>query len=396
MRDAHLERDGGPLLVLKLEQLQATTSNYHRTHVPNPAVGHAARLPGTRAAHAAWSTAVAALATLALWATPAGASTLVIEGAGDGHGVGMSQDGALGYAQHGWSYEAILAHYYTGTTIGRAPAKAIIRVLVHSKVVKVPLERYVRGVVSAEMPSNWPLAALEAQAVASRSYALSSHAGGSRFDVYSDTRSQVYESPPTPAAETASTNAAVAATAGQIALYNGKPATTYFYASSGGMTENIEDSFLGAPAEPWLVAVPDAYETTASEWKRNLTFPAAAARLRGLVKGSFRGVEVLTRGVSPRIVAAEVLGTRGATRVSGPELAARLGLTSTWAFFSVKRGAHVRREPDASGRAPTAGRPTGSAPTPPVIPTPPTSPQGGAQAPGATVSTVGTGGASAG
>jgi stage II sporulation protein D len=296
------------------------------------------------------------LAALALWATPAGASTLVIEGAGDGHGVGMSQDGALGYAQHGWSYEAILAHYYTGTTLGMAPAKAAIRVLVGSKVVRVPLERYVRGVVAAEMPSSWPLAALEAQAIASRSYALTAHAGGSRFDVYSDTRSQMYLGK---AAETASTNAAVAATAGQIVLYNGQPAATYFFASSGGMTENIEDSFLGAQAEPWLVGVQDAYETSASQWKHSLSFGAAASRLRGLVKGSFRGIEVLRRGVSPRIVAAEVLGTRGATPVSGPELSGRLELTSTWAFFSVKRGAHLTREPDLSGRAPVSTAGTG-------------------------------------
>jgi stage II sporulation protein D len=214
--------------------------------------------------------------------------------------------------------------------------------------------------------------------------------------VYSDTRSQVYESPPTPAAETAGTNAAVAATAGQIVLYNGQPAATYFFASSGGMTENIEDSFLGAQAEPWLVGVPDAYETHASRWKLDLTFGAAAARLRGLVKGSFRGVEVLRRGASPRIVSAEVLGSRGTTTVSGPELAGRLGLTSTWAFFSVKRGAHLKREPDLSGQAPTAGQPTGSAPPPPA-PTPiPSSPQGGAQAPIAGVSTASTGGSAAG
>ena len=49
-----------------------------------------------------------------------------------------------------------------------------------------------RGVVGAEMPASWPLAALEAQAVASRTYALTDHAGGARFDVYADTRSQVY------------------------------------------------------------------------------------------------------------------------------------------------------------------------------------------------------------
>jgi len=318
----------------------------------------------------------------------------VIEGAGDGHGVGMSQDGALGYAQHGWSDQAILAHYYTGTTIGQAPAHAVIKVLEGSRVVSVPIERYVRGVVAAEMPSSWPLAALEAQAIASRSYALTSHAGGSRFNVYSDTRSQMYLGV---AAETASSNAAVAATAAQVVDYAGQPVTTYFFASSGGMTEDIADSFLGAEAEPWLVGVADAYETKASSWKLSVSFGSAASRLRGLVKGSFRGIEVLKRGVSPRIVAAEVLGSRGVTKVSGPELAGRLGLTSTWAFFSVKRGANVTREPDASGAAPTAGQPSGSeAPpaTPPAAPA--SSPQGGAPAPAATVSTVSAGGVAAG
>jgi SpoIID/LytB domain protein len=379
MRVRELERDGGVLCVLRWAPMRAMASTYHRVRVPKRAADTTAKLlAGT-------------LATLALCAAPAGAATLVIEGAGDGHGVGMSQDGALGYARHGWSYQAILAHYYTGTTLGQAPAKAVIRVLVGSRVQAVPIERYVRGVVAAEMPSGWPLAALEAQAVASRTYALESHAGGARFNVYSDTRSQVYEGT---TAETASSNTAVADTAGQIVLYDGQPAITYFFASSGGMTENIENSFVGAQAEPWLVSVPDAYESSASSWKVDLGFGAVAARLRGLLKGSLRGIEVLKRGVSPRIVSAEVLGTRGDTPVSGPELAARLGLASTWEFFSVKSGATLTREPDLSGRAPTAGAPTGTAPPAPTPP--PTSPQGGAPAPAATVSTVKTGGAAAG
>src|ERR1022692_3781844 len=142
----------------------------------------------------------------------ASASQLLIDGAGDGHGVGMSQDGALGYAEHGWSYTAILSHYYTGTAIGQAPANTVIKVLVGSKVRDLALESYVRGVVSAEMSASWPLAALEAQAVASRTYALTSDAGGAKFDVYSDDRSQVYLGR---AAETSRTNTAVAATAGQ-------------------------------------------------------------------------------------------------------------------------------------------------------------------------------------
>ncbi len=357
--------------------------------------------PETRRSFAAlvsrgWALLAQALAVLALSAAPAAASTLVIEGAGDGHGVGMSQDGALGYAEHGWSDAAILAHYYTGTALGQAPAGHMVKVLVGSKVVRVPLERYVRGVVSAEMPASWPTAALEAQAIASRTYALTDDAGGSRFDVYSDTRSQMYLGV---AAETAATNAAVAATAGQIVTYGGQPAITYYFASSGGMTEDVQNSFLGAAPEPWLQGVPDSYETKASSWKLSMSFASATARLGGLVKGSFRGIEVLTRGVSPRIVSAEVLGSRGASPVSGPELAARLGLLSTWAYFSVKNGASVTREPDASGQRPFTPSPAGS---PPVVAAPAPTPgaQGGEQAPASTVSSsasaAATGGAEAG
>jgi SpoIID/LytB domain protein len=286
-------------------------------------------------------------------AASAATQTLVITGAGDGHGVGMSQEGALGYAEHGYSDQQILAHYYTGTAIGQAPANTVVRVLVGSHVEQVPLERYVRGVVSAEMPAQWPLAALEAQAIASRTYALTAHAGGSRFDVYSDTRSQVYSGQE---AETAQTNAAVADTAGQIVTYDGKPATTYFFASSGGMTEDVQNAFPGSEPEPWLVGVPDPYDSGAQfDWQVTMSFATVTARLRGLVKGSLRGIEVLKRGASPRILAALVLGSRGDVQVSGDELAARLGLTDTWAYFGVRAGSGpISPEPEQSA-TPSAG-----------------------------------------
>jgi stage II sporulation protein D len=294
-------------------------------------------------------------------ASAAAAQTLMIAGAGNGHGVGMSQDGAYGYAKHGYGYQAILAHYYTGTTIGQAPAGAVVRVLIGTKVHKVPLERYVRGVVSAEVPSEWPLAALEAQAIASRTYALTAHAGdrskiGQRFDVYSDTRSQVYRGV---AAETAQTNAAVAATAGQIVTYAGAPAITYFFADSGGMTEDVQNAWPGSEPQPWLRGVPDPYDTGAQGgWKLTMSFATAAARLRGLLKGALRGIEVLRRGYSPRILTAAILGSAGATQVSGATLAQRLGLRDTWAYFSVSSGTGpAKPEPDLSG-SPSATGPT--------------------------------------
>jgi SpoIID/LytB domain protein len=326
------------------------------------------------------------LATLAFSASApptaraATAKTLVIAGAGDGHGVGMSQDGAYGFAKHGWSSQEILAHYYTGTTIGQAPAGAVVRVLIGATVRRVPLERYVRGVVSAEIPSEWPLAVLEAQAIASRTYALTAHAGGSRFDVYADTRSQVYRGA---AAETAQTNAAVAATAGQIVTYAGHPAITYFFASSGGMTEDVQNAFPGSEPQPWLRGVPDPYESARSGWRLSLSFHAAAARLQGLVKGGFRGIEVLRRGRSPRILTAAILGSAGTTQIDGPTLAARLGLRDTWAYFSVRTGTGpAKPEPDPSGASPA------TSPTATPARSAPITSQGGVSAAAGAVATV--------
>ncbi len=236
---------------------------------------------------------VAVILGLGVAAPAAGAWQLVIEGAGEGHGVGMSQDGALGLAKHGFTDTQILTHYYSGVTIGTAPADSVVRVLEGSKVVRVPLERYVRGVVAAEMPASWPLAALEAQAIASRTYALTAHAGGSRFDVYADTRSQVYEGA---AAETSQSNAAIAATAGQIVTYAGHPAITYFFASSGGHTEDVQYAFEGSEPEPWLQAVTDPYEGILHA----LEIHALQRHRRRTAVGPFQGQPAGHRGPAPR------------------------------------------------------------------------------------------------
>ncbi len=337
---------------------------------------------------------VALLSLLALAASVPGAvasgpgsRTMVIKGAGYGHGVGMSQEGALGYAEHGYSYRAILAHYYTGTSLGTVSQRTKVTVLLGRKVRAIPLETYVQGVVGAEMSANWPLAALEAQAVASRTYALTDHAGGSRFDVYADTRSQVFLGAK---AHTAETNAAVAATAGQIVTYAGRPAITYFFASSGGMTESVQNAFSGAAPEPWLRGVPDPYDQgPGHSWSVSMSFAAAAARLRDLVKGAFRGIEVLRRGYSPRILSAYVLGSAGRTLVSGPELEERLGLDDSWAYFSVRTASGTQPEPDLSryttpaGVAPEApATPETAPPGEPAPPAgaPPAGPEGGTTA----------------
>jgi stage II sporulation protein D len=91
-----------------------------------------------------------------------------------------------------------------------------------------------------------------------------------------------------------------------------------------------------------------------------MTLGQADRKLGSLVKGAFRGIEVVRRGRSPRIVEAEVIGTRGRTLVTGGQLRARLGLYDTWAFFtSITTG----KEPAPEDPGPPTGgaEPFGSA-----------------------------------
>src|SRR3954466_12341307 len=74
---------------------------------------------------------IAAALFLALTAPAALAkpkTTFTIRGAGFGHGVGMSQYGAMGYAEHGSSAAQILAHYYSGTALGTTDPNRKVRV----------------------------------------------------------------------------------------------------------------------------------------------------------------------------------------------------------------------------------------------------------------------------
>jgi stage II sporulation protein D len=199
----------------------------------------------------------------------------------------------------------------------------------------IGLEQYLAGVVAAESPSSWPAAALQAQAVAARTYALTTSAGGSLgFTQYADTRSQMYRGV---ASETPSTNAAINATSGEVVTYGGKPVVTYFFSTSGGRTENVEESVLGNTPRPWLRSVKDPYDDVSPyhRWRLKLSMKDAAKKLgRSLVKGSFRGIVVVERGASPRVRQADVVGSKGRVRTSGATLRRKLGLRDTWAYFT--------------------------------------------------------------
>ena len=122
---------------------------------------------------------------------------------------------------------------------------------------RVGLESYLLGVVSAEMGRRGPAeqAALRAQAVVSRTYALRNlgrwKAQG--FDLVATVADQVYSGQ---GAETPEGRAAVGETRGRLLTYEGAPIEAFFYSTCGGRTADGFEVFRGA-ARPYLRSVPD-------------------------------------------------------------------------------------------------------------------------------------------
>ena len=218
------------------------------------------------------------------------------------------------------------------------------------------LENYVRGVVPAEIPATWPAEALKAQALAARTYALTTRKPVTGFDQYADTRSQVYRGV---SAEKPTSDAAIAATAGEVVTYQGNPVVTYFFSTSGGRTENVENSFIGSPAQPWLRSVDDPYDDVSPRHRwgpYRWSASTVSRKLGSLVKGSFRSIRVTQRGASPRVVDATIVGTGGTTKITGPQLRSRLGLFDTWVYFN-QMSTNVAPAPTTTPTTPTTPDP---------------------------------------
>jgi len=137
--------------------------------------------------------------------------------------------------------------------------RGVIRILGTSSgaiaVNEVGLDLYLRGVVPAEMPASWPVEALRAQAIAARSYAEEHvHPGSGSYDLFDDTRSQVYHGS---LGETTKTNGIVIATAGQLLKSGSAIINALYHSSDGGATENNENVFTSGTGQ--IVAGPDSY-----------------------------------------------------------------------------------------------------------------------------------------
>ncbi|MDO8119966.1 SpoIID/LytB domain-containing protein [Isoptericola sp. b490] len=202
----------------------------------------------------------------------------------------------------------------------------------------VPMEEYLRGVVPRESPAYWKPAALQAQAVAARSYALykKEHASGA-VDLCDTTACQVYGGRATAtwngsasdgtatAKESVSTDLAIEATVGQVRTYGGHTALTEFSSSNGGWTRAGGVPYQVAKADPWTGSAPG---DPVSSWTTALSVERVQRSCPS--GGDLRQIVVLSRDgngdYGGRVTSVRLDCTTGSTTISNPAF----GMRSSW------------------------------------------------------------------
>lgn len=194
------------------------------------------------------------------------------------------------------------------------------------------LEAYLRGVVPSEMPTSWPLEARTAQTIVARSYAAYHLVSGGTYDVFDDTRSQVYLGV---RREHPDADAVILATAGQVVRSGSSIANTLFHSTAGGWTENNENVYVSATGAKvagvysYLRGSSDrdlsgvAYDAGApfANWQTHVygiaqlsSYFAQDARTN---VGMITALDFRNRGVSGRLISVTLIGSGGSRTVSG-------------------------------------------------------------------------------
>lgn len=162
----------------------------------------------------------------------------------EGHGLGMSQWGAFGMAQKGWTYDQILKFYYTGVTIGdyKEPDSVIV-----DGGSPMSVDTYLAGI--GEVPNSWPAEVIKAQVVAARTYMMGTCKGNNICRICGNANCQVYNGG-------TGKMSYVLATKGKVILYNNQPIVAYYSASHRGYSSSISNVW-GGTDKPYIKPVND-------------------------------------------------------------------------------------------------------------------------------------------
>jgi len=188
------------------------------------------------------------------------------------------------------------------------------------------IENYLSSVVGSEMPAKWPLEALKAQAIASRTYALKQK-GTDLYDIDSTNKNQVYIGLE---ARTYKTSRAVNSTTSLVMTYNDKLINSLFHSSSAGMTENSQDVWKNQ--YPYLSSVKDFDKDNPKlKWKKKFS----KSQLQKLFPkiGGIKQIEILSITSTGRVKNVRIHGDYGTDQISGVDIRKRMNLKSNLVRF---------------------------------------------------------------
>ena len=189
------------------------------------------------------------------------------------------------------------------------------------------IENYLTSVVGSEMPHRWPLEALKAQAIASRTYALKK-TGNNLYDIDSTQSDQVYNGLES---RTYKTNKAVKYTRSLVITHKNKLINALFHSSSAGMTENSEDVWRNK--YPYLVSVKDFDKKNPKlYWKKIFTNKELQILFPDI--GGIKEIEILDITKTGRVKNIKLIGNYGSLDLSGTSLRKKMGLKSTLFRFN--------------------------------------------------------------
>ena len=184
------------------------------------------------------------------------------------------------------------------------------------------LEKYLKSVVGSEMPKEFPLAALQAQAIAARTYALKLLGKNEVFDIHSTQASQVYLGLE---AETAKINRAVRSTSSLALFYENKLIEAVFHSSSGGRTENSGQ--VWKYQLPYLRSVIDYDQnSTKYRWSKKISSSELDKIFSDI--GGLNSIQIKKKSNSDRVLVITLYGPKGTRNISGKNLRKNLKLLS--------------------------------------------------------------------
>jgi stage II sporulation protein D len=189
----------------------------------------------------------------------------------------------------------------------------------------VDVEAYLYSVVPAEMAPRWPAAALQAQAICSRTYVLQRSDPRRNYDLVPSELNQVYHGV---TSESPDATAAVDATAGRVLTFDNAFAQVAYSSCCGGHTEASADAWNTTPI-PYLQGVVCTWCTGSPNyrWSAPLTLDAIAGRYAAQLApfGDLTSIAVAARDSSGRARAFTLVGQRGSVAVKGSAFRMAIG-----------------------------------------------------------------------